>query len=403
MDAELLSKIPTVRAFFSIEPEKELNADTRLLLETMTEVTLEAGQDIVTYGADCADGMYILLDGEAEVISADGKIVNLLGAGEFIGELGLITEGTRNATVRAKGTVRCANISRDLFEELAQRNRRFYGIFMRMLYRKTTQLVSEQVRIKTDLEIATRIQNGLLEDDFSAFNALPDLSVYARVKPAREVGGDFYDVFWIGEHRLCFLVADVSGKGVSGALITMLAKTHLKSFASLDLPLAEVVSRANNQLCYKNEANMFVTAFVCVLDLETNELTWVNAGHNKPFIREPDGSFHMLPCRANLVLGLMEDVRYRAYTMPFPRGTAIYLYTDGVTEAANPAEELFGDERCEAALNATVQQPIVPEELIEAMFREVEAFADGAEQADDITMLCLTRSDFGPETEGSEP
>ena len=391
MNAEFLSTVETIRQFFKITPEQGLTKDTRMLLESMEDVTIPDGQDIVTYGADSSDGMYIILEGTAVVLSGDGAVINMLGVGDFIGELALINDDTRSATVRAKGAVRCANISKALFEELAQRNRHIYGLFMNMLYYKTTRLITEQVRIKTDLEIATRIQTGFLEDDFSLFNTTPYFSVGAKMQPAREVGGDFYDLFWVDETHLCFLIADVSGKGVSAALYTMLAKTHLKNYAALGLPLAEVVSRANDQLCYKNTGNMFVTAFVCVIDTQSGEVTFVNAGHNAPFVLHRDGQFEMHKCRANLVLGCMEGIPYREQTLTLLPGEAIYLYTDGVTEAANPQEELLGNDRCCDALNRHIDLCDRPQEFIDAMYREVEAFAGGAEQSDDITMVLLSR------------
>jgi len=292
--------------------------------------------------------------------------------------------------VRAKGgPVRCANISRSLFEEIAAANRKIYGIFINMLYSKTTKLVTEQARIKADLEIATRIQTGLLENDFSEFEKPGISSIRARMQPAKEVGGDFYDVFMIDENRIVFLIADVSGKGVSAALYTMLAKTHLRNYAELGLPLAEVVSRANNQLCRKNEENMFVTAFVCCYDYTTETMTCVNAGHNKPFIRHGNGEFEMLACRPNFVLGGMENARYREFTVPIKAGDTVYLYTDGITEATNRQEELFGDERCRKALNDCVDLAADPEKMLKHMYAAVNRFVDGAEQADDMTMLCF--------------
>lgn len=140
------------------------------------------------------------------------------------------------------------------------------------------------------------------------------------MRPAKEVGGDFYDMFMIDETHMCFLIADVSGKGVPAAMFMSMAKTHIKNYATLGLPLAEVASRANNQLCYKNEAMMFVTAFICVLDLETNRVTFINAGHNLPFVQKADGEFQMITAKANMVLGMMEDVPYREQYLELSRG-----------------------------------------------------------------------------------
>lgn len=393
MDAEALKQISTIREFFKIDEEKELSEGTRLLLEAMTELVIPKGRDIVTCGAGSEDGMYIILSGKADVFSSDGTRINRLGAGDFVGELGLINDDNRAATVRASSDVRCANISKRLFEDIASRNRKIYGSFMNMLYTKTTKLVTEQERIKSELSIATKIQADCLENDFTAFNRLTAVNLTAHMKPAKEVGGDFYDVFMIDQDHLCFLIADVSGKGVPAALFMTMAKTHIKNFATVGLPLAEVAVRANNQLCYKNESGMFVTAFICVLDVRSGEVQFVNAGHNCPFVQKQDGAFEMFRAKANLVFGLMEDVPYREQTLMLNPGDSIYLYTDGVTEALNPEQELFGDGRLYEILNRHRAQAGEPETFVQAIYREVQAFADGEPQADDITMLYVTRKE----------
>ena len=393
MDAEALKQVSTIREFFKIDEEKELSEGTRLLLEAMTELVIPKGRDIVTCGAGSEDGMYIILSGKADVFSSDGTRINRLGAGDFVGELGLINDDNRAATVRASSDVRCANISKRLFEDIASRNRKIYGSFMNMLYTKTTKLVTEQERIKSELSIATKIQADCLENDFTAFNRLTAVNLTAHMKPAKEVGGDFYDVFMIDQDHLCFLIADVSGKGVPAALFMTMAKTHIKNFATVGLPLAEVAVRANNQLCYKNESGMFVTAFICVLDVRSGEVQFVNAGHNCPFVQKQDGAFEMFRAKANLVFGLMEDVPYREQTLTLNPGDSIYLYTDGVTEALNPEQELFGDDRLYEILNRNRAQAGEPETFVQAIYREVQAFADGEPQADDITMLYVTRKE----------
>ncbi|MBS6467083.1 MAG: SpoIIE family protein phosphatase [Clostridium sp.] len=393
MDAEALKQVSTIREFFKIDEEKELSEGTRLLLEAMTELVIPKGRDIVTCGAGSEDGMYIILSGKADVFSSDGTRINRLGAGDFVGELGLINDDNRAATVRASSDVRCANISKRLFEDIASRNRKIYGSFMNMLYTKTTKLVTEQERIKSELSIATKIQADCLENDFTAFNRLTAVNLTAHMKPAKEVGGDFYDVFMIDQDHLCFLIADVSGKGVPAALFMTMAKTHIKNFATVGLPLAEVAVRANNQLCYKNESGMFVTAFICVLDVGSGEVQFVNAGHNCPFVQKQDGAFEMFRTKANLVFGLMEDVPYREQTLTLNPGDSIYLYTDGVTEALNPEQELFGDDRLYEILNRHRAQAGEPETFVQAIYREVQAFADGEPQADDITMLYVTRKE----------
>lgn len=391
MNADYLSTLPTIQEFFQINPEEDLQEGTRLFLDAMTEVTFSDGEDVVSFGAGNEDGMYIILEGATVVLSREGKRINRLGAGDFIGELALMNDQPRGATVRAVGEVICANISKQLFEQVATANPKIYGSFMNMLYTKTTKLVTEQERIKSELAVATRIQEGCLEHDFTGFNQLKDVTVTACMRPAKEVGGDFYDVFRIDDTHLCFLIADVSGKGVPAALFMSMAKTHIKNYASLGLPLAEVASRANNQLCYKNEEGMFVTVFLCVLDVETGEMKFINAGHNRPFIMRGNGVFEMVQCKANLVFGMMEGVPYREQTLQLDKGDCIYLYTDGVTEAVNLQEELLGDAYLEDMLNRHKEQADSVDAFVESMYEEIDRFADGAEQADDITMVYLYR------------
>lgn len=391
MNIDELKKVKTIQEFFQINELGETKEGTRLFLEAMEEVSLKPGEDIVTYGSDSEDGMYIILQGIADVYSGEGALINTLGEGDFIGELGLINDDTRAATVKARDCVRCANISKKLFDDIAATNRKVYGTFMNMLYTKTTKLVTERERIKSELAIATQIQEGCLEDDFSVFNSLPEVKLTAAMRPAKEVGGDFYDMFMIDDTHMCFLIADVSGKGIPAAIYMSMAKTHIKNYATLGLPLAEVAQRANNQLCYKNEASMFVTAFICVLDITTNKVTFINAGHNRPFIMRAGNEFEMLSAKVNMVLGMMEDVPYREQYFELNPGDAIYLYTDGVTEAVNTNKELLGDDRLKIMLNKHRDNAGVVEKFVEKMYDEVDLFARGEMQADDITMLYLSR------------
>lgn len=391
MDANYLRNIPTIQEFFKIKEGQELSEETKLFLEAMSEVRISKGKNIVTVNEDCQDGMYIILEGSANVFASDGSLINILKEGEFIGELGLINDQKRGATVCAGTDVVCANISRQLFEDIAMKNRKIYGAFINMLYNKTTKMVAEQERIRSELEIATKIQADCLESDFSEFNNLPNIKVNALMRPAKEVGGDFYDIFMIDDKHMCFLIADVSGKGVPAALFMVMAKTHIKNYSSLGLSLSESITRANNQLCYKNEQGMFVTAFVCVLDIETNKVTFVNAGHNKPFIRKKDGEFEMYPAKRNLVLGLMEDIVYKEQEFMLEEGDCLYLYTDGVSEALNTDKELLGDDRLKEMLNRHPENIFDVEVFVKDMFKEVDDFAGDEIQADDITMMYIAR------------
>jgi sigma-B regulation protein RsbU (phosphoserine phosphatase) len=194
----------------------------------------------------------------------------------------------------------------------------------------------------------------------------------------------------IDDKHMCFLIADVSGKSVPGAMFMMMSKTHIKNYASLGMPLDEVVYRVNERLCENNMANMFVTLFVCTLDLETGIVSYVDAGHNLPYISKAGGEFKMLSCEANLVVGMMEDMPYNLQTLELKKGDRIFFYTDGVTEAMNKKDEFYTERRLEEALNS-IDKNLSPEEFLEENYRRVEEFTEGAEQSDDITMLYLAR------------
>ncbi len=252
-----------------------------------------------------------------------------------------------------------------------------------------TAVTAEKERIGTELNVATKIQASMLPCIFPAFPDRPELDIYATMNPAKEVGGDFYDFFLTDENHLALVMADVSGKGVPAALFMVIAKTLIKNHAQTGQGPAEVFTNVNRQLCENNEAGMFVTAWMGLLDLRTGALSYANAGHNKPLVKKKDGAYQWLETRPGFVLAGMEDIRYRQAELTLEKGDRIYLYTDGVTEALNPALELFSDPRLQEVLNSQGMQGVSVEVLLRKMKEEIDLFAQGAEQADDITMLAL--------------
>ncbi len=398
MDADW-KQLKIIRDFFQIQEDGEMPEGSRLLLEAMELVHLEAGQDIVTLGAAPDDGMYIILEGDAHVLNSDGGLINELTAGDVVGELALIKDGCRKATVRAVTPTACANISRHLFLEIADRNRKVYAALLELLYTKTTLMVMERERLKSEMEIASRIQTGFLPKSFERFCKLPQVAITARMKAAKGVGGDFYDVFLIDDHRLCFLVADVSGKGVPAALFMTVAKTHIKNYMMLDMPVAEMARLVNNRLNEDNEEELFVTAFICVLDTNTNRMTYVNAGHNKPYFSKAGGPFVALECNVDFVLGIMEDMPYREQSLELAPGDRFFMYTDGATEAFNANDEMFSDQGLCDALNRYLEDAGCPDRLVDAIYEELEHFSAGVPQSDDITVVYLARQE-GEEQHG---
>ncbi len=385
------NNLKIIKDFFQIKEDGSMPEGSRLLLESMDSVHFESGEDMVREGDSPDDGMYIILEGDVHVLISGDILVNELGPGDVVGELALIKDGVRKATVRAMSEVECAHISRPLFQEIADANRKVYGALLELLYTKTTNMVTERERLRSELEVASRIQSGSLTKSFSQFSRFPAVKITAQMKPAKGVAGDFYDVFEIDDHRLCFLIADVAGKGVPAALFMMLAKTHVRNYMLLDMPLAEVAELVNNRLNEDNEEELFVTAFLCVLDTENNRLTYVNAGHNKPYISIQNGPFTQLECKTDFVFGIMEDMSYREQSVELKPGDRFYLYTDGVTEAFDQAGEMFSEERLEVVLNQNLADADDPERLMETLYQELEQFSKGVPQSDDITMVYLAR------------
>ena len=384
-------QLPIIASFFRADPDGHMDEASRQLLEAMDRIRFDTGEDIVRAGDPAEDGMYIILDGRVKVLDLNGRLINEMEAGEVIGEMALIKDSTRAATVRADGPVDCAHISKGLFEQIAEKNKSVYGALLDLLYTKTTRIVRERERNRSELEIAARIQTGYLPKDFSPFQDMPHIRTTARMRPARGVGGDFYDMFKIDDHRLGFVVADVSGKGIPAALFMVLSKAYIKNYMRLDMPLDQMAVQVNNQLCENNEEELFVTCFICVLDTESGELTYVNAGHNRPAVSRKGGAFQFLECPADVPFGIMEGMTYRLQKDRLEQGDRIYLYTDGVTEAFNEDEQMFSDKRLLEALNRKTGLENDPEAFVSYLYQEVEDFTGNALQSDDITMLYLTR------------
>ena len=250
-----------------------------------------------------------------------------------------------------------------------------------------TRITAEKERIGTELALASKIQMSMIPHIFPPFPTRPEFSLYASVDPAREVGGDFYDFFLIDDDHLCLVIADVSGKGVPGALFMMVSKIILQSCAMLGRSAAEILTKTNEALCSKNQAEMFVTVWLGILEISTGRLTAANAGHEYPVFRLDGGDFELYKDKHGFVLGGMDGVRYREYELFLKPGDKLFVYTDGVPEASDPDNRMFGIERMLAALNE--EPDAEPEQLLGKVRHAVDGFVRGAEQFDDLTMLCM--------------
>lgn len=250
-----------------------------------------------------------------------------------------------------------------------------------------TEVTAEKERMGAELNIATQIQASMLPCIFPAFPDRNEFDIYASMDPAKEVGGDFYDFFLIDEDHIALVMADVSGKGVPAALFMVIAKTLLKNTAQSGISPKEVLSQVNTQLCENNEAEMFVTVWLGVMQISTGHMVCANAGHEYPAIRRVGGQYELLHDKHGFVLAGMEGSRYREYEITLEKGDSLFVYTDGVAEATNAENELFGTDRMLEALN---QNPdAASEEVIREVQKAMEVFVKQAPQFDDITMLSM--------------
>ena len=242
-------------------------------------------------------------------------------------------------------------------------------------------------RIDQELQVARDIQAQSLPSTFPAFPDHDEFDIYALMDPAKEVGGDFYDFYMLDDHRLAFAIADVSGKGIPAALFMMKAKTSLKSYAENNIAVADVFINANYTLCTGNDADMFVTCWMGYLDLNTGELKYANAGHNHPLIRRKNGQFEFVKEKAGFILAGMETMVFKEQSLVLEPGDELFLYTDGVPEATNVDNELYGNDRLQNCLNAHIGDSC--HDVCLAVKKDVDTFYEGAPQFDDITEMSI--------------
>lgn len=247
------------------------------------------------------------------------------------------------------------------------------------------EVTSEKERIGAELSMAASIQESQLPNIFPAFPDRGDINIYASMTPAKEVGGDFYDFFLIDEDHICLVIADVSGKGVPAALFMMISKILLKNHIMNGESPSEALFNVNNQLLENNEASLFVTVWVATIDLKTGKGIAANAGHEHPFLRRANGEYEMVVYRHSPPIGTYEGMMFREHEFQINPGDSIFVYTDGVAEASNDKDELFGNERTLEALNSKPDAD--PQIILNIVKSHIDEFVDEAEQFDDITML----------------
>ena len=293
--------------------------------------------------------------------------------------LAAITEGNLNEKVEVRDTLEFSMLSDDINATVD---------------RLKAYIAEAAARIDVELSAAKTIQSSMLPSVFPAFPEHREFELFASMCAVKEVGGDFYDFYLLDESTLGFLIADVSGKSIPGAMFMMTAKTLIKNLAERGLPPDEVLTVANEKLCENNEAEMFVTAWLGYLDFKTGLVRFTNAGHNPPLLVR-DGKAEYVKRKPDLMLAVMDSIRFHTHTLQMQKGDALYLYTDGVTEAMDTDGALFGEVRLQKLLSISGENAEsnrmngMAEALCSRVSEAVTAFSADAEQSDDITMLCI--------------
>lgn len=250
------------------------------------------------------------------------------------------------------------------------------------------KVTADKQRISTELNVANQIQSSMLPCIFPAFPNKTEFDIFATMNPAKEVGGDFYDFFLVGENKIAFIIADVSGKGIPAALFMMISKSLIKNLVLEGFEVEDVFEITNNQLNENNDAFMFVTAFLAVVDIKTGKMEYVNAGHNPPLIKKNNKKFEWLNVEKNCILAVIPNVKFKKQEIQLETGDIIFTYTDGVTEAVNKENKFYSENKLEENLNKMKNaSKIQIREFVYNIKETINEFSNGEEQADDITML----------------
>ena len=292
---------------------------------------------------------------------------------------GYINDKDTSLVTRSMSKIKSRNEIGVLADDIAR-----LAVEMDNYTRENIMLAAEKQRVSTELELATKIQYSMLSRDFPKRD---EFEIYASMTPAKEVGGDFYDFFFIDENHLALTIADVSGKGIPAALFMMMSKILLEEFAMNDISPKKALERLNNKISENNKNDMFVTVWLGVMDIQTGHVIAANAGHEYPIVKKSEGSFELFKDKHGLVVGAMEGIKYREYEFDIEKNGVLFFYTDGAAEATNAQNELFRTDRMVDVLNENPSDS--PEKLIHNMKEKIDEFVGDAPQFDDLTMLCI--------------
>jgi serine phosphatase RsbU (regulator of sigma subunit) len=407
MSTNLLARIP----FFTDLPMEELDR----IMAQLEVVNLKSGEILFRQG-DPGENMYIVVSGDLEILMAPDTdnelILNRVPQGEYIGEMSLVTGAPRTASVRANGDVVLLSMSRaqllDLlhdhpqmastmvnvlshrldntnvstFRDLTEKNRQLQQAFDEL--KAAQELLIEKERLERELKVAAEIQMSILPD---ALPLVEGFDFGGRILPARQVGGDFYDVFILDNHKIGVLIGDVADKGVPSAIF--MARAHALIIAEADSEIlpGEVLRRVNRHITRLEKSTQFVTALYGVLDINTREFTYARAGHEPPLILTPQGEVQRLPHSPGMALGLWEDIILDEYTVQLPKDFTLVMFTDGMTDCRNPMGEPFGIDRIKTTMAGFMQMDA--QRACDQLFDSLMLYQSGAKQDDDVTLVAI--------------
>lgn len=408
MSVNLLARIP----LFSDLPPEELDR----LMAALDVVDIKSG-DILFREGDIGEHLYIMVSGELEITMGSGTgnemVLNVLKEGEYFGEMGLIMPGgRRTAGARARGDVVLLSMSRSRFGDLMQTHPKLANAMVsvlsqrldstnvatfRDLTEKNRQLqkaydelkaaqeqLIEKERLERELKVAAEIQLSILPDVLPSH---PDFDFGGRILPARQVGGDFYDVFELSDNKLGVLIGDVADKGVPSAIF--MARAHALIIAEADnvSTPGEVLRMVNQHITRLEKSTQFVTALYGVLDTVTGEFSYARAGHEPPLLLEADGTVQRLPHKPGMALGLWENIALDEYSLTLPKGSLLMMFTDGMTDCRNPKGEPFGLERVKNTM--TELKDFSAQAGCDQLFDTLMTYQNGSKQDDDVTLVAV--------------
>lgn len=408
MSTNLLSKIPV---FSDLPEDEQIHLQSMLLVKT-----LKPGEILFREG-EIGEHFYILTDGELEILLGVGTseelVLNTIGPGEYLGEMSLIVPGgERTATARAREKASLLAMSRDEFNALLEEYPMLVQSMVRVLserldstndatFRDLTeknrqlqiaydelkaaqvQLI-EKERMERELEVAANIQLSILPD---VLPAPPRFDFGARIDPARQVGGDFYDVFRVSESKVAVLIGDVADKGVPSAIFMARAHALIAAEAESYENPGDVLRKANAHITRLEKATQFVTVLYGILNIDNGEFIYARAGHEPPLMLLPDGNVERLRYETGMALGLWEEIILDERTIMIPPGSTLVLYTDGMTDCRDPNGEPFGLERIQRSLNRCPGTSA--QEVCNFLLRRLKDYQQGAKQDDDVTLVAV--------------